>query len=247
MAKTITERTLAGYNKTKMNVVYIEDLINKLRQEGAYKSYNLGNELTEKFRRGDKDMKFTAIVGNPPYQESTDDNNRDKPVYHLFMDEAYRLSERVSLISPARFLFNVGQTPAAWNDRMLSDNHLKVVYYEQKSSKVFPNTDIKGGVAITLRDETQDFGAIGVFIPDNKLRAISDKALLVDFSSLNTVLFGRSSYKLNLLKTVLAISESLVDKITKELRNGLRKSMFQSTTTLINGKYSLLNQMERES
>ena len=196
MAKTITERTLAGYNKTKMNVVYIEDLINKLRQEGAYKSYNLGNELTEKFRRGDKDMKFTAIVGNPPYQESTDDNNRDKPVYHLFMDEAYRLSERVSLISPARFLFNVGQTPAAWNDRMLSDNHLKVVYYEQKSSKVFPNTDIKGGVAITLRDETQDFGAIGVFIPDNKLRAISDKALLVDFSSLNTVLFGRSSYKL---------------------------------------------------
>ena len=36
---------------------------------------------------------------------------------------------------------------------MLNDEHLKVLYYEQDGQKVFPNTDIKGGVAITYRDE----------------------------------------------------------------------------------------------
>ena len=47
------------------------------------------------------------------------------------------------MIHPARFLFNAGSTPKEWNRRMLSDEHLKVLYYEQFSSKVFANTDIK--------------------------------------------------------------------------------------------------------
>ena len=196
MAKTITERTLAGYAKTKMNVVYIQDLVKKLRQEDEHSSYNLSNELAEKFETKGDEVKFTAVVGNPPYQESTTDNNRDKPIYHLFMDEAYRLSNKVSLISPARFLFNVGQTPSSWNEKMLDDKHLKVAYYEQKSSKVFPNTDIKGGVAVTYRDEDQDFGAIGIFIPHKELKTIRLKVVSKDFDSLNTILYGRSSYKL---------------------------------------------------
>ena len=32
---------------------------------------------------------------------------------------------------------------------MFHDPHLKVLFHEQESSKVFANTDIKGGVAIT--------------------------------------------------------------------------------------------------
>ena len=31
---------------------------------------------------------------------------------------------------------------------MLNDKHLKVVLYENNASNIFPNTDIKGGVAI---------------------------------------------------------------------------------------------------
>ena len=36
-------------------------------------------------------------------------------------------------------------------------------YYEQDSSKVFSNTDIKGGVAVTYRDKSKIFGAIDTF------------------------------------------------------------------------------------
>lgn len=46
---------------------------------------------------------------------------------------------------------------------MLNDEHLKVLSYEPDASTVFPNTDIKGGIAVTLRDATSDFGAIETF------------------------------------------------------------------------------------
>ena len=121
--------------------------------------------------KGTKAMKFDFIIGNPPYQEDTQDTS-DKPIYNFFMDEAYKVSDRVELISPARFLFDAGKTPKAWNRKMLEDPHLKVLWYEQNSSKVFSNTDIKGGVAVTFRDRTRSFGKIDSFVPNETLRAI---------------------------------------------------------------------------
>jgi hypothetical protein len=79
------------------------------------------------------------------------------------MDEAYKIASCVELITPARFLFNAGQTPKSWNEKMLNDKHFKVLQYEPNASKVFSNTEIKGGVAITIRDEMKSPGAIKVF------------------------------------------------------------------------------------
>ena len=90
-------------------------------------------------------MKFDFCIGNPPYQEETENNGRQNPVYNLFMDAAYQVADRSVLITPGRFLFDAGQTPKAWNQRMLNDEHLKVLYYEPDGSVIFPNTDIKGG------------------------------------------------------------------------------------------------------
>ena len=90
-------------------------------------------------------MKFDFVIGNPPYQEEKEDNGRQPPIYDKFMDGAYKVSDKVMLISPARFLFNAGQTSKEWNKKMLSDPHLKVLYYKQDSSELFPGTDIKGG------------------------------------------------------------------------------------------------------
>ena len=93
---------------------------------------------------------FDYVIGNPPYQEVTEsDSTRMPPVYDKFMDEANKVANVVELITPARFLFNAGQTPKAWNKKMLEDPHFKVLSYEEDASSVFPNTDIKGGVAIT--------------------------------------------------------------------------------------------------
>ena len=188
MAKTITERTLTGYRNYKTNVTYIENLTDTLKTDIAK-----GKQLVEE---GFKKVKFDVVIGNPPYQEETN-NNRDTPIYHHFMELAYAVSDKVVLITPARFLFNVGQTPSAWNTKMLADEHLKVVYYSQNSAEVFPNTDIKGGVAVTYRDSKKNFGAIGQFISIPELNNILHKVLASEsFIALSTLHYGNSTYKL---------------------------------------------------
>ena len=128
----------------------------------------------ETIQEGSTSMKFDYVIGNPPYQETLQ-NTSDKPIYNDFMDASYQISDKVELITPARFLFNAGKTAKVWNEKMLNDVHLKVLYYEPDSSKVFSNTDIKGGVAITYRDGNAEFGAIGSFTPYNELNDILHK------------------------------------------------------------------------
>ena len=81
-------------------------------------------------------MKFDFVIGNPPYQETLQ-NTSDRPIYNKFIDAAYEIADIVELITPARFLFNAGKTPKAWNEKMLNDEHLKVLLYEPDSNKVF--------------------------------------------------------------------------------------------------------------
>lgn len=186
MAKTITQRTLAGYNNWKTNILYVEEINQKLKS-------NL-TETIEEIQKGLNVMKFDVVIGNPPYQEETN-NNRDTPVYNLFMDISYKIADKAVLITPARFLFNAGQTPKSWNEKMLSDRHLKVVYYTQKSDIVFPNTDIKGGVAITYRSVNEEFEPIGKFSQLQELNTILNKVVTNNFKSFSLLLFGNSSYK----------------------------------------------------
>ena len=126
--------------------------------------------------KGDEMMKFDIVIGNPPYQEETEGTS-DKPIYNYMMDAAEEIADKVCLITPARFLFNAGKTPKAWNRKKLNDPHFKVNYYEQDSSKIFSNTDIKGGVAITYRDSNKDFGAIGTFTAFSELNSIYQKGI----------------------------------------------------------------------
>ena len=73
----------------------------------------------KKKRMSDK-FKFDVVIGNPPYQEeSKGDSSSSTPIYHHFMEEAYKIAKRVSFITPARFLYNAGATPKAWNKKML--------------------------------------------------------------------------------------------------------------------------------
>ena len=120
-------------------------------------------------------MKFDIAIGNPAYQEENEYNERKSPVYNYFMDESIKIADCVELITPARFLFNAGQTPKAWNEKMLNDPHFKVIYFEPNAEKVFPNTDIKGGVAITYHHNKRNFGAIGTFTYYLELNTIVHK------------------------------------------------------------------------
>lgn len=155
----------------------------------------LADEINHIF--GDDNLKFDVIIGNPPYQDETIGDNKTyaPPIYHKFLDESYKLADKVLMIHPARFLFNAGSTPKEWNRKMLSDKHLKVVHYEEDGSKIFPNTDIKGGIAITYRDTTQDYGAIGTFIIYEEIKQILKKVKKHDFSPFSELVFAPESHQ----------------------------------------------------
>lgn len=123
-----------------------------------------------------KDFKFDVVIGNPPYQdESIGNSTSAPPIYDQFMDAAYKVGNKVELITPARFLFDAGSTPKSWNRKMLNDEHLKVLYFKQDSAEIFPGTDIKGGIAVTYRDSSTDFGPIGTFTSFDELNTILKK------------------------------------------------------------------------
>ena len=125
----------------------------------------------ERLSSEESEMKFDVVIGNPPYQEELQGTS-DKPIYHHFMDESYKISKKSVLITPARFLFKAGKTPKSWNEKMLLNEHFKVMYYVQDSSKVFPGTDIKGGVTISYHDNDRVFGAIKTYTPFTELNEI---------------------------------------------------------------------------
>lgn len=191
MAKTITERTLAGYRSYKTNVIYIENLTNILKTD-----LEEGKRLVEE---AFENVKFDVVIGNPPYQEETLGKNTTfaPPIYHKFMDLSYELADKVVLITPARFLFNAGSTPKPWNRKMLEDKHLKVLYFEQNSANIFPNTDIKGGVTVTFRDATENFGAIETFTAFDSLNHILRKVSPMTKATLDSIISGRGVYKLS--------------------------------------------------
>lgn len=150
----------------------------------------------EKLLKELADMKFDAIVGNPPYQTiSNNDGRGAESIYYLFIDAAATLSNSSSLIHPARFLFNAGNTPKEWNEKMLNDEHYKVVKYWVDSSKVFPTVDIKGGVAITCHDRIRIFEKIGTFVAYEELQTILSKVKAGNFKTFSDFVYPRTLYR----------------------------------------------------
>lgn len=122
--------------------------------------------------------KFDVVIGNPPYQEEAQGGGtRDTPVYHQFMDAAYEVGTKAVLITPARFLFNAGFTPKAWNEKMLADPHLTVPIYVRDSSDLFPGTKIRAGIAVTYRDESRAGAPISTFTAYSELNSILHKVV----------------------------------------------------------------------
>ena len=159
------------------------DILNK-----KYKTYHKTKWL----------MKFDFIIGNPPYQDETVGEQKTfmPPVYDKFMDATYQLADKVELITPARFLFNAGSTPKAWNKKMLSDKHFKVLKYISDSSKLFSNTEIKGGVAISYHALNENFGPIDNFIANKPLNDIDHKVIRhQDFVDFTKIVVSAYSYK----------------------------------------------------
>lgn len=199
MAKMITKRTLAGYRDVRVNTKYFEDLVNQLRDKRKQETFIWKVKQGKSYwKNGEEDnMKFNAVVGNPPYQtENTGSGNGKEPIYNYFIDASMQLGKTGTLIHPGRFLFGAGKTPKDWNEKILHDKHYKVISYFSNSRVIFPTVDIKGGIAITYWDKDKDFGEIGLFNSYQEMDSILEKVNLRKEKSMSIIVYPRDLYRL---------------------------------------------------
>lgn len=202
--------------------------------------YKPFNEITlqDEVQEGDKKVKFDAIVGNPPYQEGIE-NTSDSPIYHLFLENAFKISSIVTMITPARFLFKAGKTPKLWNEKVLNDEHFKVVLYSPKSTDVFPNVDIKGGVAITLRDSSQKFGKLGIFMQYRELNTILTKVRALTECSLSNLIYSPESYRFS--DVLHKENPDIAKKLSKGHMYDITSNIFEKIPEIFSDSPSIIN------
>ena len=111
------------------------------------------NSIPLKQNEDINNMRFNAIVGNPPYQlMGGSGGSNDSPIYQLFFDTAKNLTENyVSLIMPARW-FAAGRDNllSGFRDYMINKNHVFFLKTFIDSKNLFKTVEIKGGVCYFL-------------------------------------------------------------------------------------------------
>ena len=157
MAKTITERTLAGYKKFKTNVAYIENFSNTLKssiEEGK-------KQVEEAFEK----VKFDVVIGNPPYQESTNDKTmrlgQQKRVRNVFQDfqlVADVVAQNFScLIYPGgRWIHRSGKGMSEFGLSQINSPHLDKLFYYPKADDIFRDVAIGDGISVVVKDFSKE-------------------------------------------------------------------------------------------
>lgn len=148
MAGYITNRTLAGFKKLKTNARYYPNLLKDAKEDPEKLSQTICNGK-EFWKEGEKDMKFDAVVGNPPYQEAKGTNI--VPIFNDFVELAKKINPNyISMIMPSRWMKGGNRGLDAFLKTMLEDTHIEHLQDFIDSKELFPAVDIKGGVCYFL-------------------------------------------------------------------------------------------------
>lgn len=135
-----------------------------------FNSYSLLSENKETIIKKLSDMKFKAIVGNPPYQVMDGGHGPSgTPIYHKFVDVAKTLNpDYISMIIQSRWFTGGKQAKEITEFRncMANDGHLKILHDYRKSSTVFSGVEIKGGVCYFLWDKNYNNPNVALFTHD---------------------------------------------------------------------------------
>lgn len=154
MAKSITKRTLVGFRNEKVNTHSFEDLVYQITHKADNFIAKVKKGQTYWKANGDNDMKFNAIVGNPPYMEMDGGAQASaKPIYNQFVDIARKMEPKyISMIMPSRW-YSGGRGLDEFRDSMLNDKRIVLLHDFLNPEQVFPKTNIRGGICYFLWDE----------------------------------------------------------------------------------------------
>lgn len=181
MAKTITNRTLIGYRNVNTNVITIENIIEDLNNE----KYDEINNIIINPKIWGKEgeiMNFDAIVGNPPYQNSTGGGQaQGTPLYDKFVLSAIKLNPKyISMIMPSRWFSGGFAALDKFRPEFVKDNHIIRLCDFPSALDCFSNVEIKGGVCYFLYGNKYDGKCNFRTYRNNELISEMDRYLLED-------------------------------------------------------------------
>ncbi|WP_433574021.1 Eco57I restriction-modification methylase domain-containing protein [Priestia flexa] len=211
MAKSITERTLRGYNDYKTNVIYYKSIINDVEKD---RDKILSNLQSQFVYEGDENLKFDVIIGNPPYQEMDGGAQASaKPIYHNFVQAAKVMNPKyISMITPSRWYVG-GKGLDDFREEMLNDPHLRELHDWLTPEDIFPNTNIRGGVSYFLWDSMYNSSLNQtrvVTYENNKL--ISDTMRPLKYK--DTSIFVRDSKAISILDKIDFSDKSIMSYVS---------------------------------
>ncbi|MBX8946787.1 Eco57I restriction-modification methylase domain-containing protein [Lysinibacillus sp. K60] len=212
MAKTISERTLRGYNDYYTNVVYYEDIMNDVKNHRE----EISNKIQTLFNyKGGENLKFDVVIGNPPYQEMDGGAQASaSPIYHNFVRAAKAMNPKyISMIMPSRWYVG-GKGLDDFREEMLNDPHIRELHDWLTPEDIFPNTNIRGGVSYFLWDHSYDnlkYDTRVVTHEHNKV--VSDLYRPLKFQ--DSDIFIRDSKAISILNKIdSSVENSLMDYIS---------------------------------
>ena len=144
------------------------DIINVLRAKPEYFQsdvvkgfdfWHVYNSIPKKDNEEINNMKFSAVVGNPPYQMTVakkDTENGQKAViniFHYFQISSEQLGQYTSLIYPGgRWIHRSGKGLEQFGINQINDIHLKKVEYFPNANDIFEKVGLPDGITIVLKD-----------------------------------------------------------------------------------------------
>ena len=202
MAVGITRRTLFGFRQVdqKANIKNVqlierasknqEELVQELKSVGFWK----GNTSKQ-------EMKFNAVVGNPPYQLSGH-GQKPLPIYQNFIDLARTLKPKcISIVSPSRWF--AANDLKEFRDSIIKENKLDIIHDFADARLCFPNVEIKGGISyFRWNDDSNQY--CNFFIHNDK----GVTQTMRNLSTENTEILIRDGYMIKILEKVQSKNEA---------------------------------------
>lgn len=159
MAKSITKRTLAGFRKAKVNTRYFEDLINQIKNKPENFIAKVAKGRSYWKAIDNDNMKFNAIVGNPPYQEvvdqkeSTNGQKVSISIFQYFQTISEKIGKYTALIYPgSRWIHRSGKGLEKFGLAQMNDPHLVLLEFFPCSKDIFKDVAIADGLSLVLKN-----------------------------------------------------------------------------------------------
>ncbi len=192
----------------------------------SFSSYDIIGEHSKTYIDILKNMKFNAIVGNPPYQKMDGGAGASAvPVYNSFVETAKDISlEYISIIIPSRWMTG-GRGLEDFRLSMIDDKHISKLYDFYEAGVCFNNVEIKGGVCYFLRDINHNDKCEIHTQSSNGYTQISNRYLRDGEENI----FIRDSELIEIKKQVASFGEDGFDTIVSSMKPyGLRGDFFKN-------------------